>query len=71
MQVVRVERRDVWFTLEFSLNELTMIKEALDHAVFEYNTETQPEIAKADSFVQGTFYPFLKKVVANSERFVE
>ena len=60
MKLVKIERKDVWVTLEFSAEQLYWLKILLDHAKIEYDSEEDPDMAKADDYLQNHFYEFLK-----------
>lgn len=66
MRVVNVEHRDIHVTMDFSLNEIAMLRDALSVANINYNSEENPELVKAVQFLTNGFYPILDKLVQTS-----
>lgn len=62
MRVVNVEQRDTFFIMDFPVKELVMIKDLLDHANIEYDSEKEPEMKEAVDYMHEKLYPFLNEV---------
>lgn len=67
MKVVNIEHRDIHIELDFSLYELTMLRNILNHAQINYDGESNPELVEADKFLTEKFYPFLERLIQSSE----
>lgn len=63
MKVINVEHRDIYVTLDLSLQELKFLDQALDHTTLEFNGEEEPEMKVADHFVRETFAPTIKELL--------
>jgi len=71
MRLINVVQKDIWVTLEFPLQELRFLKKLLDNAEIKYDGKADPEMQLAESFLQETFYPFLKQLIDNAEKEME
>lgn len=60
--VVNVQQKNTYVTLEFSLDELMQLKGLLDHASIEYNSEKNPELKEASMWLENSFYPMLSEI---------
>ena len=61
-KIINIEQRDTYINLEFSLNELMQLKDLLDHASIEYDSEKQPELKEASIWLENSFYPMLVEI---------
>ncbi len=61
MRIINIEKRDIWVTIEFSAEQLLMLKNLLDHAQIEFDGEKEPEMIEAEKFLNEKFYPILKE----------
>ena len=61
-KITNIEQRDTYINLEFSLNELMQLKDLLDHASIEYDSEKQPELKEASIWLENSFYPMLVEI---------
>lgn len=62
MKIVSVEARDVYVTMDMSLQEINYLMDFLDKSVVEYNGDEEPEMKKADSFIKERFFPMLNQL---------
>lgn len=60
MKIINIESRDVYFITEFSLAQLTYLKNLLDHANISYNSEQEPEMTEAVEYMNKELYPMLQ-----------
>ncbi len=67
MKLLKIERKDVYVALEFSAKELNFLKSLFDHADIVYDGEEDPEMKKADMYLQEKFYPFLKYFIEEGQ----
>lgn len=63
MQVINIAPRDIYFTIDFSLNQLTYLKKILDHSTIEYDGEQEPEMAEAVEYMNKILMPELIRLV--------
>lgn len=61
MKIIKVEPKDVHVTIEFSLNEICMILNALDHAKIDV-TDKSDDVKKAAKFLTDEFFETLNKL---------
>lgn len=57
MKILEVYPKDVYATVEFSLQQLDMILEFLDNSIVEYNSEEKPKLHEAVRYVKNEFIP--------------
>jgi len=69
MKVVKIEKKDVWVTLEFSAEHLQYLKMLFDHAKIEFDGEEEPEMLQATEYLNENFYAFLKFFVEQGHEF--
>jgi len=55
MKILDVQPKDIHVTLEFSLNEIDLILEYLDHVKVAYVKEAEPKMAQADDLIKSMF----------------
>jgi hypothetical protein len=60
MKVVKIEKKDIWVTIEFSAEHLHYLKMLFDHAKIEFDGEEEPEMVQATEYLNDHFYAFLK-----------
>lgn len=63
MNVVRVERRNTYITLDFSIEEIQHLKRIFDNASIVYNSEEDDKMPKADKWLTEEFYPVIDELV--------
>ena len=59
MKILDIEKRDVYFVVEFSVNDLLNLKRMMDHGNFVYDSTKEPEMESADEYFNKKFYPML------------
>ena len=60
MKIAKIERKDVWVTVEFSAEQLSLLKQVCDHVQIEFDSEKEPEMIPAVEYFNEHFYAFLK-----------
>lgn len=68
MRLLNMEHRDIHVVMDFSLYELTMLRDILSKAQINYNSEENPELAEASEFLTEKFYPFINKLIETAPR---
>lgn len=63
LKVINVEAKDIHVTLEMSLTELGQLRDALDVATIEVNSDEDPRLALAAKFLTAEFFPFINELV--------
>ena len=67
MKVIKIEPKDIWVSIDFSLKELEKIVKALDHAEINYDhkssSKEDAQIKEAAQYLVDEFYPAIKEVV--------
>ena len=66
MQIINVAPKDVYVTMEFSLEELKRVLQALDHTEIAYHGEKEPDMEHAAMDLK-RFYEMVSKVVKELE----
>ena len=56
MRIVKVEPRDFYITLDFSLKQVNMILDYLSKCVVEYDGEEDLEMKEADDYMKNQFF---------------
>jgi hypothetical protein len=69
MKVLNVAPKDVYVTIEISLESLKLLKEALSISEIKYNSKEKPEDAKAAAFLKDTFFPFLDTTIEDISKY--
>ncbi len=67
MRITNVEHRDIFITLEFSLEELNHILNFLSFAQVSYDSEKNPEMSESAEFVSQNLFPMLNEFVEKVE----
>ncbi len=62
MKILDIEKRDVYFVLEFPVKHLLHIKNLLDHASIEFDGEKEPEMKEAVEYMNKQMVPLLRWV---------
>ena len=68
MRVLNVRPKGIYIDLEFSMEQLNAVKEFLNHATCEFNSESEPEMVQISQYVQKEFYPDLEKLLEEINR---
>ena len=63
MNVVKIERRNTYVTLDFSIEEIQHLKRIFDNASIVYNSEEDEKMPKADKWLSEEFYPMIEEMV--------
>jgi thiazole synthase ThiGH ThiG subunit len=67
MKIIKIEPKDVWVTIDFSLKELEKLLKALDHTEVNYDHKSllkeDIQIKEAAKYLVDEFYPSIKEVV--------
>lgn len=63
MKVINVAPKDIYLTLEFALEDLVLIRDALSCAEFKFSSSEDPELEKAINFTSNDFYSFLNGLI--------
>ncbi len=67
MKVLNVEHRDIHVTTDFSLQQLQYLRDFLSKSDVSYNSEEEPEMAEAVSYVTEYLFPFLNEFINKLE----
>jgi hypothetical protein len=59
MKIIDIEKRDTYFTMEFSIADLLLLKNMMDCAQFTFDSGKNPEMIKANEYFHKKFYPML------------
>ncbi len=63
LKVINVEAKDIHVTFEMSLTQLGQLRDALDVATIEVNSDEDPRLALAAKFLTAEFFPFINELV--------
>jgi len=61
MKMVGVEKRDIYFLMEFSLEDIKKLLIALNHCQIDYDSSDE-EINEAVNFLKGKFHPYFDAI---------
>lgn len=67
-RVLDVRPKGVYVTMEFSLEDLRRLQTFLSGSEVKYNSEEEPEMAKAVEYITNKFYPDLTVFLDEMER---
>lgn len=62
MKILSVAPKDVYITLEFSVEQVKQILDFLDHAEVRFDGEDEPEMKVATDYIKEVLYPQLDQV---------
>lgn len=62
MKLVDVQRKDIYVTVEFSLEQWKKLRLLFERMNIEYNSEKEPELVKAVQYLHQELYPHIVHV---------
>ena len=62
MKVLSVQPKGVYVTLEFSIEQIGMILEYLDHCIVSYDSKKESDMTVADGYVKDIIFAHLSKL---------
>jgi len=68
MKILNVEPKDIHVTFEMSANEIDMALLAMENSEISFNSDEDPEIKKASSFLKDVFFKNLDSVLDEIKR---
>ena len=68
MKVLSVRPKGIYVELEFSIEQLKMLRDFLSGCKVTYNSDDDPNMADAVSYVSESFYPDLDRFVDDVEK---
>lgn len=65
MNIVKVEKRNTYITLDFPLEEINYLKHIFDNSTIQFNSEEDDDMPKAVKWLKEEFYPLLDEIMEN------